>query len=437
MGERALTIPFLKWAGGKRQLLDSLLPLARAGLSEGGTYYEPFLGGGALFFALRPKKAVLSDINAELVHAYVQVRDNVEALISMLSDYQARLDREGLDDLYYEVRSKYNDVKQCLPSDFEGAERLYQAARFIFLNRTGFNGLYRENKKGEFNVPKGRYKRPKCLHADLLRSASAALQGAEIQVAGYRHVEARARRGDLVYFDPPYIPVSETADFVSFTKEGFSDEMQVDLALLCARLAGNGVGVMASNADAPRARLLYQSLCRYRVEAKRNINSKSSKRGSVGELLAIGGFHAPETALEVIEGDGVVFSARVNMGPLGGYDVSPDVWASMLEDYKKRIEGGRAYGTYGVDVGSSDLDLRFVSHKVTAMEGDFEVGELRLSCQVLPTEKGFELMELLSRQHEGLVSMSTVAYGTVCGEGENVDDAVILQFVPKGGADDV
>ncbi len=267
--------PFLKWAGGKTSLLPQLLELAPAQIN---TYYEPFLGGGALFFALqaegRFQRAVLSDLNRELINAYTQVRDNVDALIRALSVHQRKY--RAADDraeYYYNIRRKR------LTCSLGGA------ANLIFLNKTCFNGLYRVNSQGRFNVPHGRYANPTICDEANLRAASAALQGVELRVADFCAAPSRARQGDFVYFDPPYVPLSTTSNFTSYTASDFGIPEQRRLALTAAGLARFGAKVVLSNSGHPDIKRLYTSkeFVLSTVSAPRMINADAAERGGVEE----------------------------------------------------------------------------------------------------------------------------------------------------------
>jgi len=260
--------PFLKWAGGKSQLLPDLLRYAPG---EYGRYYEPFLGGGALFFALQPARAVLSDSNAQLIGAYQAVRQDVEALIRRLRRFRATRDA------YYSVRARD-------PADLSPMAR---AARFIYLNRTCYNGLYRVNSAGRFNVPFGRYKNPRICDPEGLRAAGAALRRARLRVGDFEAVTRPARAGDLVYFDPPFDPLSPTASFTSYTAGGFGPEEQARLARLCRALAERGCHVMLSNSDTPLIRRLYRDFRLVELQARRAINRNANGRGPVTELLIL------------------------------------------------------------------------------------------------------------------------------------------------------
>lgn len=266
--------PFLKWAGGKRQLLEELetrVAMAR----PHGRYHEPFVGGGALFFHLYAQKhlgglkANLSDSNPRLIEAYQGVQHNVEQVIALLEEHEARHGEAH----YYQVRA-------ALPED-----AVARAARIIYLNKTCFNGLYRENSKGEFNVPMGRYKNPTICDADNLRAVSAALRRCRV---GRRHFTAildHAEPGDLVYFDPPYDPVSKTANFTSYHQEQFGEDAQRSLADVYRRLDERGVKLLLSNSDTPLIQDLYRHYTVETVMANRMVNSNAEKRGKVREVL--------------------------------------------------------------------------------------------------------------------------------------------------------
>lgn len=262
--------PFVKWVGGKGQLVARLQNKMPDKYSR---YFEPFLGGGALFFRLMPRKAFLSDINDELINTYEVVRDDVEGLIRELRKH--RHDEE----YFYQVRNwdRLEDYLEISPAR--------RASRFIFLNKTCFNGLHRVNSKGFFNVPFGDYSNPSILDAANLRRCSAVLKGSIIRKASYLSVEASAKSGDFVYFDPPYAPLSATSSFTSYTSSGFSSADQEQLRDLCVRLDRKGVFFMLSNSSAPLILDLYNSFNLSLVDAKRSINSKGNGRGAVKEVI--------------------------------------------------------------------------------------------------------------------------------------------------------
>lgn len=265
-----MTKPFLKWAGGKRQLISHLLSM-RPG--RYGRYFEPFLGGGALFFALQPKDAVLGDLNAELINAYETVRDHVGALVRLLRSHK-------------HSESDFYAVRGLSPLDLDPVAR---AARTIYLNRTCFNGLYRLNGSGVFNVPFGRHANPKICDEDTLRACSEILRGVELRAGDFRDSLQGARKGDFVYLDPPYVPLSRTSSFTSYAATGFSSEEQLRLRNLFVELDRAGVFLMLSNSDCAEVRELYAGFPMVSVRARRSINSVASKRGCVGELIVHNG----------------------------------------------------------------------------------------------------------------------------------------------------
>ena len=260
--------PFLKWVGGKRKLLPQLLPLVP---EKYGVYYEPFLGGGAMFFALRPRQALLTDINWELVDCYKVVRDQVDDLVGVLENDGYVYDKE----YYYTTRA----LKP------QGLNLVDRAARTIYLNKTGFNGLYRLNGKGEFNVPFGKYKNPTICDEKTLYACSAALQGVFLGCQPYGDCLYCTKAGDFVYMDPPYIPMSSTSNFTAYTADGFNDEAHVNLAREFRRLSDIGVLCMLSNSDTPRVRKLYAGFNITAVKAARSVNCKGRRRGVVGEVV--------------------------------------------------------------------------------------------------------------------------------------------------------
>jgi DNA adenine methylase len=262
--------PFLKWAGGKGRLLSQYERFFPTTIE---TYYEPFLGGGAVFFYLvgRSQQAVLGDINPELVNVYRCVRDDVDGVIARLQQHKAR----HCQDYYYQVRQQQ-----------QVAAAVERAARLIYLNKTCFNGLYRENSQGHFNVPMGRYKKPAICDPDLLRSASQALQGAKILEFPFEAMlDHSLSAQDFVYFDPPYHPISVTSSFTRYNRYGFTQADQEQLAEVFAGLAQRGLRVMLSNSDCELIRRLYRGFNLHPIQAARAINSNARRRGKINELL--------------------------------------------------------------------------------------------------------------------------------------------------------
>ncbi|MGC1305665.1 MAG: DNA adenine methylase [Phormidesmis sp.] len=269
--------PFIKWAGGKSRLIEQYKPFLPGDFDA---YHEPFLGGGALFFHLAPrlqaegKQAFLSDLNPELVNVYTCVRDAVEALVEQLARHQ----QQHSEHWYYEVRSQLE------------TDPVKRAARFIYLNKTCYNGLYRENARGLFNVPIGRYKNPRICAPELLYPASAALQIADISERPFTAVLERAVGDrDFVYFDPPYHPLSGTSKFTAYSRDRFATEQQRKLLDVISQLAKRNVRVLASNSDCPFIRELYKGFQVETITAARSINSKASKRGKITEVLLVSG----------------------------------------------------------------------------------------------------------------------------------------------------
>ena len=264
--------PFLKWVGGKRGLLPMLGAHAPATF---GRYHEPFVGGGALFFHLAqkrtlPRGAVLSDNNERLMRAYQGVRDSVEDVIHLLKSYPHDKD------FYLRMRARNID-------DRPDAE---VAAWLIYVNRTGFNGLYRVNQKNEFNVPFGDYTKPKICDPENLRACSRALAKADLRCEPFDLVAERAEPGDFVYFDPPYVPLSATSSFTSYTANGFGLPHQQKLRDVARALKSRGVHVLVSNSSAPLVRELYgEGFFTVEVKAARSVNSRGDGRGKVVELL--------------------------------------------------------------------------------------------------------------------------------------------------------
>lgn len=262
--------PILKWAGGKTQLLEHLLPKIP---KEYNKYIEPFFGGGALFFALKPNNSIIADSNPELINLYRVIAKDVNSLISELKNLKNEKD------FFYDMRKK----------EFSELSEIEAAARTIFLNKTAFNGLYRVNKKGQFNVPFGYYKNPKILDEDQLLAASKLLKKTKILLGDFKDVLCEnAKKGDFIFLDPPYLPVSKFSDFKRYTKEQFHEKDQISLANLVNKLSKKGCHILLTNSNHPLIHELYKDFNIDIYKTKRNINSKSTNRK--GEDIIVSNF---------------------------------------------------------------------------------------------------------------------------------------------------
>lgn len=262
-------VPFVKWAGGKGQLLNQMAPFFPR---EFRTFYEPFIGGGAVFFHLRPRAGTIADLNPELVNAFQVVKRAPKSLMRALNHHKLRANDEAY---FYEVRAL--DPERLSPVE--------RAARLIFLNKTCFNGLYRVNSRGRFNVPWGGYKNPAVYSRENLLAASKLLKGKRVLCVDYKLACEAAGHGDFVYLDPPYHPGSPSSTFTAYTREDFREKEQRDLAVLFRDLTARGCKVMLSNSGTPLVRGLYEGFRIEVLSAKRAINSKGTGRGPVDELL--------------------------------------------------------------------------------------------------------------------------------------------------------
>ncbi|WP_371751042.1 DNA adenine methylase [Snodgrassella alvi] len=271
--KKQLIAPVLKWAGGKRQLLDTLIPLVPKDYS---VYCEPFVGGGALFFALQPQSACINDVNHELIRVYTVIKNDVDVLIEQLKQFQNNKDQ------FYEIRSwDRNKDKYTHLSDIE------KAARIIYLNKTCFNGLFRVNASGEFNVPFGNYANPNIVNEPVLRAISFYFNNSEIVFNAVDYAEILKNLPDnaFVYLDPPYDPVSVTANFTSYTKDGFSRDEQIKLRKCCDELNERGIKFMLSNSATD---FICDQYSKYNIEiisAKRLVGADASKRGRIQEVI--------------------------------------------------------------------------------------------------------------------------------------------------------
>ncbi len=264
------TYPIVKWVGGKRQLMFELLKNMPKSYNR---YFEPFIGGGALFFELQPNNAYISDTNEELVNLYSVVRDNVYELIEDLSKHEVSKE------YFLEIRNIDRTI------EYQDLSNIRRASRFIYLNRTCFNGLYRVNSQGQFNVPFGNYKKPRIVDENNLLNCSVLLQRTEIKCADFSEILTKAKKGDFVYFDPPYVPLNETSNFTSYTKDGFNIDMQFKLREVCDELDSIGVMFMLSNSDTKFVNELYANYEIKRVFASRAVNANANGRGKITEIL--------------------------------------------------------------------------------------------------------------------------------------------------------
>ena len=266
--------PFTKWTGGKRQLLPVIRELMPKTYNR---YFEPFVGGGALFFDLAPKDAVINDFNAELINCYQQIKDNPQELIEILKVHQEYNSKE----YYLDLRSADRDERIDMMSEVQ------RAARILYMLRVDFNGLYRVNSKNQFNVPYGRYKNPKIVDENLVSAISTYLNNNQIEIkkGDFEKAVLDVQPGDFVYFDPPYIPLSETSAFTSYTHEGFSYDDQVRLRDTFKKLNDAGAYVMLSNSSSFLVEELYRDFNIHYVEANRTNGAKSSSRGKISEII--------------------------------------------------------------------------------------------------------------------------------------------------------
>ena len=264
------TYPIVKWVGGKRQLMFELLKNMPKSYNR---YFEPFIGGGALFFELQPQNGYISDMNEELINLYSVVRDDVYELIEDLN--KEKVPKE----YFLKIRNLHRPEKYNSLSDVK------KASRFVYLNRTCFNGMYRVNSQGQFNVPFGNYKNPRIVDAENLINCSKLLKNTEICCADFSEILNKVQKGDFVYFDPPYVPLNETSSFTSYTKDGFDIDMQFKLRDVCDELDSMGVMFMLSNSDTKLVNELYSNYEIKKVFASRAINANPNGRGKITEVL--------------------------------------------------------------------------------------------------------------------------------------------------------
>ena len=273
MPKNPLVTPVLKWVGGKRQLLETLAPLLP---KKTDPYCEPFVGGGAMLFYLQPKVAYINDANEELMNVYRVIQTDVDALIEQLGEFRNE------EDFFYEVREWDRDQER-----YQARSEVERAARILYLNKTCYNGLYRVNNAGEFNSPFGNYRNPNIVNAPVLRAVSHYFNTAEIHMRSgdYENILNEIPQGTFIYLDPPYDPVSETANFTGYVRGGFPKEDQVRLRQCCDQLRSRRMRFMLSNSDTEFIRREYKTYKIEKVQAKRSINSVGEKRGDVDEVI--------------------------------------------------------------------------------------------------------------------------------------------------------
>ena len=274
MGKNKLVTPFVKWVGGKRQLIPGIKRLLPGGLSN-RPYYEPFIGGGALFFELQPKRAVINDYNQELINVYRVIRENPDALIEDLRRH------ENTATYFYALRALDREP------DFETLTDIQRASRIIYLNKTCYNGLYRVNNEGQFNAPFGKYKNPNIVNEPVIKAVSKYLQSNSIQILNgdYETVLQNIPANAFVYLDPPYYPISESSNFTGYVQGGWSEEDQIRLRDACNRLNERGIQFLLSNSSAAFIREIYDGYDIHTVQAARIVNSVPTGRGQIDELL--------------------------------------------------------------------------------------------------------------------------------------------------------
>lgn len=284
--------PFVKWVGGKSQLLEDI---EKKYPSKPEKYCEPFVGGGAVLFDVltkfQPKEVLINDINRELINTYTQIKNNCENLITQLSEIQQIYKEHSIHEnkiFFYEKRNRYNAIK----INVDNKENLEKAALFIFLNKTCFNGLYRVNSKGMFNVPFNNAKNPLLCDEENLRACSKLLQNVQMKAGDYKECKYFIDDKTFIYIDPPYRPLTQTATFTSYSEKGFSDIEQIELGNFISEISDKGAMVLASNSDPKNINQndnffdeLYSQFKIERVSASRMINSNAKKRGAINELL--------------------------------------------------------------------------------------------------------------------------------------------------------
>lgn len=335
--------PILKWAGGKTQMLGELLPRVP---KTYGRYIEPFFGGGALFFSLKPENAIIADSNPELINMYLQVANHVDDVIECLQKY------ENTSEMFYEVRSR----------DWHTLPKAEAAARTIYLNKTCFNGLYRVNRNGQFNTPFGKYKNPKICDIDALRLASEALKKANILCGDYILVlEHYAQPGDFVFLDPPYLPISENSDFKRYTKEQFYEDDHVELAKMIGTLHERGCYVILTNSNHPLVHQLYEQYKIEVIQTKRHISCHGDTRKGEDVIVTI-----PPEKKKAPKGEPL--SDQVSLYPPTRFMGSKRKLLGEIWNVASRFEFDTAVDLFS---GSGIVGYMFKSHSKTVISNDY------------------------------------------------------------------
>jgi len=275
----SLIRPFLKWVGGKGRVIAQLEQYFPKSYNN---YFEPFVGGGAVYFHIKTKKATINDINTSLMGAYINVRDNVDIIIKELAKLQKKyyaLDLDAQKKMFYKIRNEYNAIND--------KDSIRRSSLLIFLNKTCFNGMYRENRKGGFNVPFNNNRKPSICDEANLRSTSEQLKNTTILSGTYSSAIKKAKIEDFIYFDPPYYPLNQTSNFTSYTEGDFDEKDQIELKELFDELTARGCKVMMSNSYTKFIISLYKDYKQYKIYVGRSINSNGSKRGKIAEIVII------------------------------------------------------------------------------------------------------------------------------------------------------
>ena len=334
--------PILKWAGGKTQMLGELIPRVP---KTYGRYIEPFFGGGALFFSLKPENAIIADSNPELINMYLQVAHHVDDVIECLQKY------ENTSEMFYEVRSL----------DWQTLPKAEAAARTIYLNKTCFNGLYRVNSSGQFNTPFGKYKNPKICDIDTLRLASEALRKADILCGDYILVlEHYAQPGDFVFLDPPYLPISENSDFKRYTKEQFYEDDHIELAKMIGILHERGCYVILTNSNHPLVHQLYEQYKIEVIHTKRHISCHGDTRKGEDVIVTI-----PPEKKKTVKSEPL--SDQVSLYPPTRFMGSKRKLLSEIWNVASRFEFDTVVDLFS---GSGIVGYMFKSHGKTVISND-------------------------------------------------------------------